>query len=372
MVGSGLRRLGLALGCLLGAGGGTLGTAAAAGPNYVIEDNDFLGPGGSDMQSVLPLLANPDVTLLGVTVVAGDGWENAESASIRRELEIAGRADVPVADGATLPLVNSVARMKEWEHRFGPIPWKGAWGGLGSIDGVPATEPAVPTMKEGAPHKQAVGEPAAMFLIRAVHAHPHQVTIVEAGPMTNLALAIRLDPTFAATAKQLIFMGGLLDRNMMAVTGNADWASDFNFIFDPEAAHITLTAPWPKIVSLGNVADGVMMTHPLMDRIAAVKTPLTTYLKENYAPLPLWDEMAGAVAANPSLVTKTVDAYMDVDLTDDVNYGHAHVWSAELAPKGMSLRPVTIVEQIDSKRFVDGFVHDVQSLGRREPGTAQH
>ena len=58
-------------------------------------------------------------------------------------LEIAGRPEVPVANGAVYPLVNSVARGKEWEHRFGPIPWKGAWGGLGSIDGVPATEPPV-------------------------------------------------------------------------------------------------------------------------------------------------------------------------------------------------------------------------------------
>jgi hypothetical protein len=51
---------------------------------------------------------------------------------------------------------------------------------------------------------------------------------------------------------------------------------------------------------------------------------------------------------------------MDVDLTDGVNYGHAHVWSAALAPKEMGLRPVTIVQEIDTKRFVDGFVKDAQ------------
>jgi len=334
--------------------------ARAAAPVYVIEDNDFLGPGGSDLQSVLPLLANPDVTLLGLTVATGDAWENAEAAHILRFLEIAGRPDVPVADGAVYPLLNSVARMKNWEHRFGLIPWKGAWGGLGSIDSVPATEPPVGKLEAGAPRIRTIAEPAALFLIRQVHAHPHQVTIVEAGPMTNLALAIRLDPTFASTAKQLVFMGALIDRNMMAVTGNADWASDFNLIFDPEAAHIVLTADWPRIVSLGNVSDGVMMTHALMDRIAAVKTPLTSYLKQYFAPLPLWDEMAGAVAVDPSLVTKSVDAYMDVDLTDGANYGHAHVWSATLAPKDMGLRPVTIVQEIDTKRFVDGFVKDAQ------------
>ena len=344
----------------------TVGSAAAraAEPIYVIEDNDFLGPGGSDVQSVLPLLANPAVTLLGLTVATGDGWENAEAAHILRFLEIAGRPDVPVADGAAYPLVNSVARMRQWEHRFGPIPWKGAWGGLGSIEAIPAVEPPVGRLDEGAPHIRTVGEPAAMFLIRQVHAHPHQVTIVEAGPMTNLALAIRLDPGFASTARQLVFMGALIDRNMMAATGNANWAGDFNLLFDPEAAHIVLTADWPRIVSLGDVSDEVVMTHGLMDRIAAVRTPVTSYLKRYAAPLPLWDEMAAAVAVDPSLVTRSVDAYMDVDLTDGVDYGHAHVWSAALAPKGMGLRPVTIVQDIDTRRFVDGFVQDAQARPR--------
>lgn len=340
--------------------GVSMPAAHAVARIYVIEDNDFLGPGGSDVQSALPLLANPDVTLLGLTVATGDAWENAEAAHILRFLEIAGRPDVPVADGAVYPLVNSVARMREWEHRFGPIQWKGAWGETGSIDHIPAVEPPIGPLKAGAPHIHTIAEPAALFLIRQVHAHPHQVTIVEAGPMTNLALAIRLDPTFAATAKQLVFMGALIDTNMMAVTGNADFASDFNFIFDPEAAHIVLTADWPKIVSLGNVSNGVMMTPALMDRIAAVKTPLTTYLKQYFAPLPLWDEMAGAVAVDSSLITKSVDAIMDVDLTDGVNYGHAHVWTAALAPKGMGLRAVTIVQDIDTKRFVDGFVKNAQ------------
>ena len=334
--------------------------ARAAEPIYVIEDNDFLGPGGSDVQSVLPLLANPAVTLLGLTVATGDGWENAEAAHILRFLEIAGRPDVPVADGAAYPLVNSVARMRQREQRFGPIPWKGAWGGVGPIEGTPSVEPPVGRLDEGAPRIRTVAEPAATFLIRQVHAHPHQVTIVEAGPMTNLALAIRLDPSFAATARQLVFMGALIDRDMMAATGNANWASDFNLLFDPEAAHIVLTADWPRIVSLGNVSDGVVMTHGLMDRIAAVRTPVTSYLKRYMAPLPLWDEMAAAVAVDPSLVTRSVDAYMDVDLTDGMNYGRAHVWSAALVPKAMGLRPVTIVQDIDTRRFVDGFVQDAQ------------
>ena len=54
-------------------------------------------------------------------------------------------------------------------------------------------------------------EDAAHFLVRMVHQYPHEVTIYEGGPMTNLALAISLDPQFAALAQELVFMGGSLN-----------------------------------------------------------------------------------------------------------------------------------------------------------------
>ena len=334
---------------------------AQAAPQLVIEDNDFAGPGGTDMQSIVPLIANPGVKVLGLTVVTGDGWENEEAARLLRVLEIAGRTDIPVVHGAVYPLLNSVPRMRLWEQRYGTIPWKGAWGALGSIADVPAEQPVVPKFDEGPPTTKTSDELAAAFLIREVHAHPHEVTIVAAGPLTNLALAIRLDPTFAPDAKQLVFMGGLIDTNMMAVTGNADFASDFNFLFDPEAAHITLTAPWPKITGIGNVSNGVMMTRPLMDKVAAGGTPLGAYFSKYFIPLPLWDEMATAVAVDPSLITRTIDAYMDVDTADGPDYGRAHVWPESTAPKQVGLRRVSIVEAIDTQRFLDGFLAQARS-----------
>ncbi|WP_323991431.1 nucleoside hydrolase [Nguyenibacter sp. L1] len=335
--------------------------ATAAAPQLVIEDNDFLGPGGSDQQSVIPLLFNPSVRVLGFTVVTGDGWENQESAHLRRFLEIIGRTDVPVADGAVYPLINSVPMMKLRERQFGLIPWKGAWGGIGTIDHTPDTQPPLPPLKEGAPALRPSDESAALFLIRQVHAHPHQVTIVAAGPLTNLALAIRIDPSFAATAKQLVFMGGLLDTSMKSLTGNVDFASDFNMIFDPEAAHITLTAPWPAVTVVGNVSNDLMMTRDYLARIRQKKTPMTDYIGTYYDPLPMWDEMAAAIAVDPSLVTGAIDAYMDIDIAKGPHYGHAYVWPDATAPKEMGIRKVRIVQSIDSKRFLDNFLHQAQS-----------
>ncbi|MEN3166865.1 nucleoside hydrolase [Gluconobacter sp. OJB] len=334
---------------------------AAPVPNYVVLDNDFLGPGGSNIQSIIPLLNRPGVTLLGLTSVVGDDWENAGTAHALRFLEIAGQTQIPVADGATTPLVNTVAETKLREQQFGIIPWKGAWGGLGSIEHVPATQPPVGKLPEGALHTTADALPAAMFLIREVHAHPHQVTIIAAGPLTNLALAIRIDPTFAETAKQLVFMGGLLDASMMSVTGNADFASDFNLIMDPEAAQIALTAPWPAITCIGNVSNDIMMTPELANRIDAKHNAVTDYLQKYQAPLPLWDELTSAIAVDPTLITKSVTAIMNVNIDHGMDYGHAHIWPDSTAPKGMGLRKVKIVQSIDKTRFINEFVSQSQN-----------
>ena len=368
-----LRALALVAGATLGAALPGLAHAApqaASGPELVIEDNDFLGPGGSDQQSIIPLLFDPHVRVLGFTVVSGDDWENAESAHLRRFLEIIGRTDVPVADGAVYPLINTVAALREHEHLFGTIPWKGAWGGLGSIEHIPDEQPAVPALKEGMPHLQPVAQNAAQFLIEQVHAHPHQVTIVAAGPLTNLALAIRLDPTFAATAKRLVFMGGMLDTSMMSVTGNADFASDFNMIFDPEAAHITLAAPWASVTVVGSVSNDLMMTRDYLAQVTRKVTPMTQYLAKYYEPLPMWDELTSAIAADPSLVTSSVDAFMDIDLTHGPNYGHAHVWPEQLAPKRQGVRRVHIVRSVDAARFRAVFAQEAQS--DLPPAPARH
>ncbi len=93
----------------------------------VIEDNDYFGPVGSDMQSALILLANPTVKVLGFTVVTGDAWRDEETQFLLKFLEVAGAGNMPVYPGAVFPLVNSKARMTAWEAAYGKIPWKGAF-----------------------------------------------------------------------------------------------------------------------------------------------------------------------------------------------------------------------------------------------------
>src|ERR1700740_2659282 len=99
----------------------------ADGRRAVIIDQDMFGPGGSNMNSVLMLLQAPDVDVLGIVVSSGDGWRDEEIAQTLRMLELVGRTDVPVYAGAVFPLLNSAARTKAWERRYGALVWKGAW-----------------------------------------------------------------------------------------------------------------------------------------------------------------------------------------------------------------------------------------------------
>src|SRR5882762_3623328 len=154
-------------------------------------------------------------------------------------------------------------------------------------------------MPEGKPTTKAIDEDAAHFLLRMVHKYPHEVTIYAGGPMTNLALAISIDPGFAGLAKELILMGASLST----ATSDPEFINtprrEFNLWFDPEAAHIVLRASWKKIVCTPvDISVKTRMTPELLGRIKAADTPSARYIGK-YARLRgeynyLWDELAAA------------------------------------------------------------------------------
>src|ERR1700735_1765037 len=210
----------------------------------IIINEDCSGPGGSNMQTLALLIQSKQVEVLGITVVSGDQWRDEEVAHTLRLLEIMGRTDIPVMSGAAYPLVRTREEALEWQERFGKVAYAGAWDERWGHD--PFT---VPALAEGKPSTPRSDEDAAHFLVRMVRKYPHEVTIYEGGPMTNLALAISLDPQFAALARDLVFMGGSLNPP----TNEPEFANnprhEFNFWFDPEAAYVVLRAPWAKITA---------------------------------------------------------------------------------------------------------------------------
>jgi inosine-uridine nucleoside N-ribohydrolase len=253
----------------------TVGFAVERQPKLVIVDNDFNGPPWSltNLRSAVIFLESPEVKVLGFTVVTGDGWRDEEVCHTLRLLEIAGHQDIPVVPGAVFPLVNTQEETEAWEKRFGPLGYKGAWDTKetrGDPSYVPHRPEVIPALPEGTPGIKPASERAANFMIEQVHAHPHEVSIFAGVPLTNLALAVRLDPDFPSLAKELVFEGAFLNLGY----------ADFNIRFDPEAAHIVLTAPWPTITLVADVTGDVKFSSGDIDKIKAAKTSIANYVLE--------------------------------------------------------------------------------------------
>src|SRR3984893_16869511 len=157
----------------------------------VIINEDCSGPGGSNMQTLMLMIQSPQIEVLGITVVSGDQWRDEEVAHTLRLLEIMGRTDIPVVPGAAFPLVRTRQESQLWQQHYGKVAYAGAWDERWWHE-----SSVVPPLSEGQPTTKAADEDAAHFLIRMVRKYPHEVTIYEGGPMTNLALAISLDPQF--------------------------------------------------------------------------------------------------------------------------------------------------------------------------------
>ena len=208
----------------------------------VIFDTD---PGIDDAMALLFLHKHPEVDLIGVTTVFGNApieLTTRNALFLKDEWGIA----APVAQGAGVT--------------FDPARPEGHWptfihgeNGLGDIS-LPETINAAPDPR-----------PAWRFIIDTVRENPGEVTLVAVGRMTNLALALKADPDFAALVKDVIVMGGAFELN-----GNVSPAAEANIHGDPEAADLVFTAPWRVTVVGLDVTLKTVMTSGYLSEMAAV------------------------------------------------------------------------------------------------------
>ncbi|HVO62536.1 MAG TPA: nucleoside hydrolase [Terriglobales bacterium] len=327
----------------------------------IIIDQDAAGPAGTDQQSMLLLIQSPQTDVLGITVVTGDQWLKAELAHTLRMLELVGRTDIPVMAGAEYPLVRTKEQSELDEQHYGKFAWLGAWTPRFYH---PADD--FGPMPEGQPTTKPAAEDAAHFLLRLVHQYPNEVTIYAGGPMTNLALALAIDPQFPRLAKELVFMGASLAPQ----TTDAEFVNtprrEFNLWFDPEAAHMVLRAPWKKIVcTTVDISVKTDFSADLLNKIKAANSPAAQYVAK-YARRRgqydyLWDELASAAWLDPSIITKTETRLMDIDLSHGPNYGNTLTWSNEDKP-AIQLQPVQIQVDLDTAKFYKMFVDLLSAL----------
>ncbi|HEX6505738.1 MAG TPA: nucleoside hydrolase [Terriglobales bacterium] len=329
----------------------------------VIVDQDARGPGTSDQQAILVFLQSDKFDVLGITTVSGDQWVKEETQHTLRMVEIAGRTDVPVIEGAELPLLNSKEESERWEAMYGKLEYKGAWterfaAKRSVIYEMPYHPPdVVPPLPEGEPHIKATPGTAAEFIVKMVHKYPGEVVLWAGGPLTNYALALRLDPSIASLAKEFVMMGGGLYADKGAIDAGAiDARREFNWWFDPEAARIVLRAPWKKVtITPIDISVKTRFTSEMKATIAKAHTPVTDYLDKYSLPGYMWDEIAGAVLLDPSIITVQKQLYMDIDVDHGASYGKTLFWDSKAqVPPYLHLASVQF--DLDTEKFYKLFV----------------
>lgn len=217
-------------------------------PKKIIIDTD---PGVDDAMAILLALKSPEIELVGLTSIYGNVYTNLATQNALRLAEFAGRPDIPVAHGAEKPLVVPLDSVADFVHGDD---------GLGNINMPP-------------PQGRPVDRSAAQFIVETVMAHPGEITLVPIGPLTNLALALALEPRLAQNVAGVVVMGGAV-----TVSGNVTPAAEANIINDPHAADAVFTAPWPVTMVGLDVTMQTIMTDDYMLTLKASGSPTADFI----------------------------------------------------------------------------------------------
>jgi inosine-uridine nucleoside N-ribohydrolase len=286
-----------------------------AQPEKVVFDTDC-AYFNDDGAALVMLLNSPGrVEIEGVTIVPGNFWPVPGAAFMSHILKLMHREDLPIYFGAQAPLIHTRSMVKKETG----IDYPGAF----------ATDPPNYSGPAG----------AIDFLIKTIDKSPGKVTVLELGPMTNLAIMLRLRPDLASKISRLVFMGGALH------------GKEFNFWFDPEAAQIVLRSSIAKKVMFGlDICNHAPVDKAHSDQITA-RTPIGDLYREDRAknPMPyVWDTLPAAFLIESGFVTARETDYLDVDSAFGKNYGAVIPLDRSLAPDAT---PVEVMLDLNFERF---------------------
>jgi purine nucleosidase len=184
-------------------------------PKKLIIDTD---PGIDDAMAILFALASPELEVVGLTTIFGNVHTHLATQNARRLVEFAGAPHIPVAHGASRPLSHPLEGVGDFVH---------GKNGLGEII---LPDPVLPPDPRS----------AAQFIVDTIMAQPGEITLVPVGPLTNIALALSLEPRIVENVAEVVIMGGAA-----TVNGNVNPAAEANIHNDPHAADRVFTAGWP-------------------------------------------------------------------------------------------------------------------------------
>ena len=272
-----------------------------AGPFRVVIDTD---PGVDDALALLLAMRSPELKIEGITAVAGNVPLTLTLPNALRMVEIAGRDDIPVAAGASGPLLRRLVTAT-YAH------------GENGLGGAVFPEPK----------RKPVAEPAADFIRQIVRKYPGEITLLTIGPLTNIAAALDSDPDLARMVRSLVMMGGSLSG------GNITPAAEFNIYVDPEAARIVFQSGIPITMVGLDVTRKTSLTDEHVRVLEAAQNPVSqaaatiarNALNHNrergFLVGPnMHDSLAVAGFIDPSIL-QFQDYYVDVETTGELTAG---------------------------------------------------
>ncbi len=303
-------------------------------------------PGHDDAVAILLAAGNPDIDLLGVTTVGGNQTLEKVTYNARQVMTIAGLADVPLYAGATRPIVRDVELAPDIHGDTGM-----------EIHGYELPEP---TVDVAATH-------AVNFIIDTImNNEPGTVTLVPTGPLTNIALAARLEPRIVERVKEVVLMGGGYH------VGNWSPVAEFNIKIDPEAAHIVFNEAWPVVMVGLDLTHQALATPEVEADIAALGTDVADFVvglfgafRKNYQDAqgfenpPVHDPCTVAYLIDPTIV-ETVAVPVDVELTGALTTGMTVADFRAPAPANCHTKVAT---KLDAPKFWALVTEAIANLG---------
>lgn len=206
-------------------------------------------PGHDDAMAIVLALGNPNIDLLGVTTVGGNQSLEKVTYNARATLEMAHATNIPVHAGCDRPIIRPLQVAADVHGETG-------------LDGAKLPKPTRP-LDEG--H-------AVNWIINTIMNHdPGTITLVPTGPLTNIAMAVRMEPRIVSRVKEVVLMGGGYH------VGNCSAVAEFNIKTDPEAAHVVFNENWPITMIGLDLTHQALCTCEVQQKIDAVNTPISEF-----------------------------------------------------------------------------------------------
>jgi purine nucleosidase len=313
-------------------------------PQRIIIDTD---PGVDDALTFLLALASPEIQLEALTTTQGNVTQEKATRNALSVLALAHAGYIPVASGSVLPLVQPL-RASDRVH---------GESGLGNS-------------RLPEPLAKAVPQHAVDYLIERVLAEPGEISIFPIGPLTNIAMAIRKEPRFARSVKELVIMGGaILEHGIITPL------AEFNVYVDPHAAHIVFHAGIPITLIPLDVTHKCLLKHEHVDRLMQIPSPISRFIRDvfevyikystdhGHSGCAMHDPLTLATILAPELLT-IKEYFVDVDISGGVSMGKTFADILNTTKKPTNMKVAMNVRGDD---FIELFLQRMESLSRAIP-----